>query len=203
MEETINLVDGTGARIGGIGKLRAHQIGSLHEAFSIFVFNSKGDILLQKRHPAKYHSGGLWTNTCCSHPRQDEDIETAIHRRLREEMGIDCRLQEAFSFVYKVRLDRGLTEHEFDHVFFGVSDDAPRLHPEEASDYRWIGLDDLVRDVSNDPERYTAWLSIIIRERAGDIKDFVRDTIDAYGKNNRTNDRQSRSKDRVGRLEQA
>jgi isopentenyl-diphosphate delta-isomerase len=172
-EDIINLVDDRGARIGTIEKLVAHQIGSLHEAFSIFVSNSRGEILLQRRNPAKYHSGGLWTNTCCSHPRKDEDLDRAIHRRLREEMGFDCPLDERFSFVYKVALDNGLVEHEFDHVFFGRSDVSPNINPDEATAYRWMAFDDLVHDAEAHPERYTAWLKIILRERADDIRAYL------------------------------
>jgi isopentenyl-diphosphate delta-isomerase len=158
LEEQVILVDTSDQQIGTAEKLQAHLLGQLHRAFSIFILNSQGQLLLQKRAKHKYHSGGLWTNTCCSHPRPEETLLDAAHRRLQEEMGMTCELQELFSFIYFAKLDRGLTEHEFDHVFVGYSDRPPILNPEEAEDWQWIDLQQLQSDIDNNPEAYTYWL---------------------------------------------
>ena len=156
LEEKVILVDRSDRQIGVAEKLQAHHEGLLHRAFSIFVLNSQGQLLLQKRAKHKYHSGGLWTNTCCSHPRPDEPTELAVHRRLQEEMGFNCELREIFSFIYKAKLDHGLTEHEFDRVFVGYSE--PILNPEEAEDWKWIDLTSLQDDIQKNPQSYTYWL---------------------------------------------
>lgn len=158
LEEKVVLVDRSDRQIGVAEKLQAHRDGLLHRAFSIFVLNPQGQLLLQKRAIHKYHSGGLWTNTCCSHPRPDEPTDRSVHRRLQEEMGFDCELHEVFSFIYRAKLDRGLTEHEFDRVFVGYSDRKPILNPEEAEDWKWIDLKILQADIKNHPESYTYWL---------------------------------------------
>jgi isopentenyl-diphosphate delta-isomerase len=158
LEEKVILVDISDRPVGTAEKLQAHRDGLLHRAFSIFVLNSQGQLLLQKRAAHKYHSGGLWTNTCCSHPRPDESTLMAAHRRLQEEMGFDCDLQEIFSFIYQAALDHDLTEYEFDHVFLGYSDRAPLLNPEEAEDWKWIDLTTLQTDIQLHPEAYTYWL---------------------------------------------
>lgn len=162
--DKINLVDSEGKRIGSVDKLEAHTKGELHEAFSIFVFNKNRDLLLQKRALNKYHSGGLWTNTCCSHPRVNENLELAVHRRLQEEMGFDCDLKEIFSFVYRTeKLTNGLIENEFDHVFVGFVDSITvKPNDEEVSDYKWTKMEDLKNDVKSSPENYTEWLKIIL-----------------------------------------
>lgn len=152
------LVDGQDRQIGTAEKFEAHQQGLLHRAFSIFVFNSKKELLLQKRAKKKYHSGGLWSNTCCSHPQPDEDTETVAHRRLKEEMGFDCPLREVFSFTYKTEFSSGLIEHELDHVFIGFFDGQPRLDPKEAEDWRWMSADQLLEEFEKHPESYTYWL---------------------------------------------
>ena len=113
---------------------------------------------MQQRNKEKYHSGGLWTNTCCSHPRNGEQIEDAALRRLNEEMGIACRLKPVFNFIYKAKFDNGLTEHEFDHVFFGVSDQLPKIEKSEVQDYKYVSLLLLAEDIRNNPEKYTVWL---------------------------------------------
>ncbi|MEN9614067.1 MAG: hypothetical protein RLZZ347_374 [Candidatus Parcubacteria bacterium] len=171
--DDINLVDSTGKRIGRIEKLEAHKVGKLHEAFSIFVVNSKGETLLQRRALHKYHSGGLWTNTCCSHPRVGEKIEEAVHRRLQEEMGFDCELKELYAFEYRAEgLANGLIEHEYDHVFVGRSEAKDlKINPEEAHEYKWISFVDLKKDARAHPEKYTAWLLIILEE--GRVEKFV------------------------------
>ena len=115
--------------------------------------------MLQQRAKEKYHSGGLWTNACCGHPEPGEDTMDAAHRRLKEEMGFDCELEEVFSFIYRAPLDNGITEHEFDHVMFGFYDGEPTLNPEEAMDWRWMGLEELAEEMKNNPaEYYTYWL---------------------------------------------
>ncbi|MFQ5541525.1 MAG: isopentenyl-diphosphate Delta-isomerase [Candidatus Binatia bacterium] len=161
-KEKVILVDEDGHEIGSMEKIKAHREGRLHRAFSIYVFNSEGKLLLQKRAKKKYHSGGLWTNTCCSHPRPQESIEKAAQRRLQEEMGFDCDLRESFSFTYKVKLDNDLFEHEHDHVFIGEFDGEPVPNPEEVEDWKWIGLEELQKDVRERPDRYTYWLRICI-----------------------------------------
>jgi len=163
MKDIINLVNNKGERVGAIEKLEAHKTGQMHEAFSIFIFNKNKELLLQKRNDNKYHSGGLWSNTCCSHPREGEKLETAVHRRLKEEMGFDCILKEIGSFVYKVKLSNEITEHEFDYVFTGFVDDVimkPDL--DEVSDYKWVSMGDLKKDIVNSPDKYSEWLKIIL-----------------------------------------
>ena len=161
--EKIILVDEKDNEIGTGEKLKVHQDGKLHRAFSIFVFNSKGELLLQKRAKLKYHSGGLWSNTCCSHPRPDQNLKEEVERRLMEEMGIDCKLKEVLSFVYKANLGN-LTEYEFDHVFVGNFDGNPRLNKEEAEDWKWIKINELREDIGKNPEKYVPWLKICLKE---------------------------------------
>jgi isopentenyl-diphosphate Delta-isomerase len=160
--DDIILVDESGAEVGTGQKLAVHQEGRLHRAFSSFVFNRRGELLLQKRAPSKYHSGGLWTNTCCGHPRPGEDTTRAAERRLYEEMGIRVPLREVFSFTYRALVDRGLTEHELDHVHFGSNDAPPRPDPAEVEDWRFVGPSELQKDVARAPERYTVWFRICL-----------------------------------------
>lgn len=160
MEEQVILVDDRDHPIGVAEKMLAHREGLLHRAFSIFVTNAQGELLLQKRASSKYHSGGLWTNTCCSHPRPEETIQAAARRRLQEEMGFSCQLREIFSFTYRAELDLELSEHEFDHVFWGEFNGEPILNPEEAEDFRWIGINNLRADIQAYPDHYTSWLKI-------------------------------------------
>lgn len=157
MEDKIILVDKNDKEIGTEFKLKAHQQGKLHRAFSIFVFNSKGEVLLQKRSSKKYHSGGLWTNTCCSHPKPKETLLASAHRRLKKEMGFDCPLSEVFSFVYKAKLDHELTEYEFDHVLIGKFDKNPVINIEEAEDFKWASPKFLKQDIKKNPDSYTYW----------------------------------------------
>ena len=161
-DEKIILVDGNDTQIGAAGKLETHEKGLLHRAFSIIVKNDKGEMMLQKRVLGKYHSGGLWTNTCCGHPRDGEDLVSAAHRRLREEMGLDCALEEITTFTYRVGLDHGLQENEFLHVFVGEHTDAPLLNPAEADDWKWIISEELKKDVAKNPDSYTHWFKIIL-----------------------------------------
>ncbi len=157
MAEFLILVDEKDNQIGTEEKLAAHLAGKLHRAISVHIINSKGELMLQKRAKTKYHSGGLWTNTCCSHPRPGEDTLTCAQRRLREEMGFDADLQEVHSFVYKVPLDNGVTEHEYLHVHVGYYDGEPILNPEEADDWRWITLENLRKEIQEKPETFSYW----------------------------------------------
>lgn len=161
-EDQLILVDEHDKQTGVMGKLETHEKALLHRAFSIVVKNSKGEIMLQKRADGKYHSGGLWTNTCCGHPRDGESIFKAAHRRLGEEMGFDCELKEVTSFIYKVGLDKGLTEHEYLHVFVGKYDSAPALNPEEASDWKWMSLNHIKIDIEQNSNNYTEWFKLLI-----------------------------------------
>jgi len=155
--EKVILVDENDKEIGVEEKIKAHQEGKLHRAFSVFVFNSQGKMLLQKRAQNKYHSAGLWSNACDGHPRPDEEVEKAAHRRLKEEMGFDCELKKAFKFKYKAELENGLIEHEIDYVFLGIYEGEVKPNPEEAEVFEWVDLDFLLKDVSLCPEKYTFW----------------------------------------------
>jgi isopentenyl-diphosphate Delta-isomerase len=154
----IILVDKTDKQTGVEEKLKAHKEGKLHRAFSVFIFNSKKELLLQRRAEGKYHSSGLWTNTCCSHPHPGKNIKEEAEARLEEEMGIKCALAEKFSFVYKVKFDNGLYEHEYDHVFFGRFNGKPKPNKEEVSDWKWLSLEELKKDIEKNPKKYTYWL---------------------------------------------
>ena len=164
MEEQVILVNEKDEPIGLMGKMEAHEKGLLHRAFSVFVFNSKQEVLLQQRAACKYHSPKLWTNTCCSHPRAGETNQQAGERRLQEEMGLQVPLQEVFSFIYKAPFDNGLTEHEYDHVLIGYSDAQPQINPEEVASWKWLSLEAIKEDILQAPERYTAWFKIIFEE---------------------------------------
>ena len=160
MEERVILVDENDRQIGTEEKMQAHREGKLHRAFSIFIFNDEEKMLLQRRALSKYHSGGLWTNACCSHPRENESVEKAAHRRLKEEMGFDTEMDEVFSFTYFAELDKGLKEHEFDHVIFGNYFGKIEPNPEEVDSFKWISLEELEADVKANPKNYTAWFVI-------------------------------------------
>ncbi len=166
------LVDSNDQEIGSCEKLEAHVKGLLHRAFSVFIFNDAGELLLQQRAYGKYHSEGLWTNTCCSHPAPGESNFEAGKRRLMEEMGMQCELHPSFSFEYRALLDHALIENEIDHVMYGYSNESPTLNPEEAINYKWIGLDELKSAIANQPELYTAWLKIILRDHHQHINSF-------------------------------
>lgn len=144
--------------------MQAHREGKLHRAISIFIFNSKGELLLQQRAAGKYHSSLLWTNTTCSHPRPGESVIDAATRRLQEEMGMACQLKEAFTFIYRAELDHGLTEHELDHVFTGQCDDEPKANPEEVERWKYISIPDLEKQITTHPEDFTEWFKICFRE---------------------------------------
>ena len=159
-KENVILVDEKDNQVGLMPKLEAHQKGLLHRAFSVFIFNSDYKLLLQKRASSKYHSGGLWTNTCCSHPRDGEDIIDAANRRLNEEMGIKTSLRKVFDFIYTAELDNNLIENEFDHVFYGVYDIDPIINKDEAEDFKWVDMETLKNDIENNKDQYTVWFKI-------------------------------------------
>jgi isopentenyl-diphosphate delta-isomerase len=161
-EEQVILVDEFDVESGAIGKLRAHRDGLLHRAFSIFLFNDAGEMLLQRRSMIKYHSPGLWTNTCCSHPRPGESTLHAANRRLSEEMGMSCFLTELYAFVYKADVGAGLVEHEFDHVFTGTSNATPRPNLDEVMEFRYVRVEDIVAEVSENPAAFTPWFRITL-----------------------------------------
>jgi len=158
--------------IGTMPKLEAHEKACLHRAFSIFIFNSKGELLLQKRADNKYHSGGLWTNTCCSHPLPGQQTSDAARIRLQMEMGMDTPLEYILKFTYKSPYENGLTEHEIDHIFIGCTDDIPLINKDEVSEYKYISLDDLTTDINLHPEKYTTWFRIISKEFLSEISAF-------------------------------
>ena len=162
--EYVVLVNENDQQIGIMEKMAAHIVPRLHRAFSIFIFNSKGELLLQQRALSKYHSPGLWTNTCCSHPRNGESVDKAAERRLMEEMGMSCEMYEVFTFIYKAPVGLGLVEHEFDHVFFGQSDETPLFNTEEVAAFKYMKLEDIDKDMKAHPECYTEWFKISFDE---------------------------------------
>ncbi len=164
MREEVTLVDEHDRALGSAEKLNAHRSGQLHRAVSVFVFDSAGQMLLQQRAPTKYHSPGCWSNTCCGHPRPGETAGDAAHRRLREEMGIDCPLDLAFSFRYRADMGNGLVEHEYDHVFVGRFAGSPQPHPDEVGAWRWASFDEVIQDLAARPDQYTAWFRILLDE---------------------------------------
>jgi len=172
MEEVI-LVDELDNPIGLMEKLEAHEKALLHRALSVLIFNSKNEFLLQQRSDNKYHSPGLWTNACCSHPRAGETVEAAAERRLREEMGMSCQTQKVFHFTYKAEFENGLTEHELDHVFLGKTDSLPVLNPDEAKSYRYLDLESLISEIESHPENFTPWFKIIIQKHLDKIKHWL------------------------------
>ena len=157
-KEMILLVNEEDIEAGYEEKLKVHEKGILHRAYSIFIFNSKKEVLLQKREMSKYHSPGLWTNTCCSHQRMKEKLEEATHRRLQEEMGFDTDLSELFTFIYHIDFPNGLTENELDHVFVGYYEGEINPNPKEVEAYKWVSMEELMEQVRIAPEDYTYWL---------------------------------------------
>ena len=164
LAEEVILVDENDRSIGFETKLKAHLSGGkLHRAFSIFIFNAEGKMLMQRRSHKKYHFRGLWTNTCCSHPHWGEELKDSARKRLREEFGFDADLTEIFSFLYRAAdADSGLTEHEFDHVFVGRFNGEPEPNPQEIDDWRWVGVAELRTDLENNPDKYTPWFKIVM-----------------------------------------
>ncbi len=161
-QEEVILVDENDHETGTCEKLRAHEEGKLHRAFSIFVFNPDGQLLLQKRSRHKYHSDGLWTNTCCSHPRPGHAMEVEVKRKLMQEMGFACDVQWSFRFPYRVEFDNGMIEHEIDHVFIGRYDGKVSPNPAEVEDWKWMDLESLMIDVKTNSDAYSYWLKICI-----------------------------------------
>jgi len=160
------LVDQADRPIGTMEKLEAHEKGLLHRAFSVFVFNDQGEMLLQQRALSKYHSSGLWSNTCCSHPTPNESLKEAGEKRLQEEMGFSTPLSPLFAFEYRVDLDNNLTEHEFDHVFIGQYNGEINPNPTEVMDHKWVSMEQLKEQMTQDPNRFTAWFQIILTEHS-------------------------------------
>ena len=163
-EEQVILVDKNDNQIGLMPKMEAHEKALLHRAFSVFTFNDKNELLLQQRAADKYHSPLLWTNTCCSHQRNGETSLEAGKRRLQEEMGFTCELEEVFSFIYKAPFENGLTEHELDHVMVGKYNENPKINREEVESYKWMSLEAIKVDMEINPKIYTAWFTIIFKE---------------------------------------
>lgn len=166
MRNLVVLVDTSDNEIGYLDKLEAHQKGMLHRAFSVLIFNSAGELLLQKRAAGKYHSAGLWTNTCCSHPMPNERITDAAQRRLKEEMGLTCEMKFLYKFRYRAPLDNELTEHEIDYVFTGISDRVPVIDSQEVADWKYMSLPTLRHDIALNPHHYTFWFKEIINHPA-------------------------------------
>lgn len=156
--------------LGYVPKMEAHEKGLLHRAFSVLLFNSKGEWLIHRRALDKYHSPGLWTNTCCSHPFPSEATSTAAHRRLEEEMGMKCKIEKLFSFTYKAEFDNGLTEHEYDQVFIGFTDVKPVINKEEVCDWRYVSQDRLAEEINNYPENFTEWFKILFPKAVEEIR---------------------------------
>lgn len=169
--EYVVLVDTNDNDIGTMEKMEAHEKAVLHRAFSIFLFNTKGEMLIHQRALSKYHTPGLWTNTCCSHPRLGESLAQATSRRLMEEMGMEAEIHEIFHFLYKADVGQGLIEHEIDHVFIGTSDALPKINRDEVETYAYVQVDELRNDIKLNPEKYTAWFKIAF------------DRVDEYFKN--------------------
>lgn len=164
MKTEVILVDNKDKPIGRIEKLEAHKKGLLHRALSVFIFNSEGKMLIQKRALEKYHTPGLWSNTACSHPMIGEETIDAARRRLKEEMGLTTDLTFSFSFLYKAHFDNGLIENELDHVYLGFSDDKPSIDSQEVCDYKYIQTEELLDDIETSPEKYTPWFKICLNK---------------------------------------
>ncbi|MFN1217956.1 isopentenyl-diphosphate Delta-isomerase [Chryseobacterium kwangjuense] len=164
MEEFVVLVNPEDEVLGLMEKQQAHINGLLHRAFSVFLFNSKGEMLLQKRASGKYHSPNQWTNAVCSHPREDETYIDGARRRLQEELGIEANLSEKFNFIYKADVGGGLWEHELDYVFTGIYEGDFHLNQEEVEEVRFISIEDLDQEIAEHPEHFTAWFKIILEE---------------------------------------
>lgn len=168
--EKVILVNEKDEQIGLMEKIEAHEKALLHRAFSVFVFNENNELMIQQRAFSKYHSPGLWTNTCCSHQREGETNVEAGKRRLQEEMGFSTDLEDTISFIYKAPFDNGLTEHEFDHILIGNFEGEPKLNPDEVAAWKWVSLEDLKRDMKKNPHIYTEWFKIIFEKYYSSIQ---------------------------------
>jgi isopentenyl-diphosphate delta-isomerase len=164
MLEQVVLVDEKDCELGTMEKLEAHRKGILHRAFSVFIFNDDDQMLLQQRALDKYHSAGLWTNACCSHPRPGESSLSAAHRRLKEEMGLETELNFKTSFIYRSAFENGLIEHEFDHVFVGKTNALPQPNPAEVSSYKWLSISEVKKLIIEEPNKFTTWFKIAIKD---------------------------------------
>ena len=170
MDEQVILVDSSDREKGTMGKEQAHREGRLHRAFSVFLFNEAGELLLQRRAAGKYHSAGLWTNSCCSHPRPGETAMEAAVRRTKEEMGITASVEKLFDFVYFTPLENGYFEYEFDHVFFGKTNEQPRPDPAEVMDTKWMSAEAIAADLDANPSAYTFWFQLIFKDIVARMK---------------------------------
>jgi isopentenyl-diphosphate Delta-isomerase len=164
MSEYVVLVDERDNELGVMEKMEAHQKGVLHRAFSVFIFNDEGKMLLQRRALNKYHSEGLWTNACCSHPRPNEAPMEAANRRLMEEMGMRATLALKTSFIYKTEFDNDLTEHELDYIFIGRSNQEPKINPEEVHEYKWLNVSSIHEQIQKQPNDFTSWFKIAMEK---------------------------------------
>jgi len=173
LENQVVLVDENDREIDRMEKLEAHEKGLLHRAFSVIIFNANNELLLQRRAFGKYHSEGLWTNTCCSHPFPNESVLEAANRRLKEEMGMVTDLEEKFHFIYKAELDKGLTEYELDHVLIGHSDETQQLNLQEASAFKWLSLEAIREEMQKQTNTYTEWFKILINEHFSKIQNTI------------------------------
>jgi isopentenyl-diphosphate Delta-isomerase len=173
MKELLILVDENDREIGEMEKLQVHEKGLLHRAFSVFIFNSNNELLIQQRANEKYHSGGLWSNTCCSHSKKSEDMSQSIKRRLKEEMGLETETYFQFKFLYSADLENGLKEHELDHVYFGNTDEKPTVNINEVMNWKYMSLEELGESISLHPHNYTAWLKISLSEVQRRIKQKI------------------------------
>jgi isopentenyl-diphosphate delta-isomerase len=174
VKQQVVLVDKNNKKIGVEEKIKAHKESKLHRAFSIFIFNSNGELLIQQRAKTKYHSGGLWSNTVCSHPKPNETYLQAAHRRLKEEMGFDCKLKKLFCFIYNAGFQNGLIENEYDCVFIGKFNRKPKPNPEEVMNYKWIFIKELKQDIVRHPNKYSVWLKIALNKfKNSDIKKIL------------------------------
>lgn len=162
MADDIILVDKDDNQIGTGEKMEIHRKGILHRAFSVFIWNDKGHLMMQQRALTKYHTPGLWSNTCCSHPMPGEETLDAANRRLKEEMGFECEMKEEMSITYRSQFENDLIEHEYDHVFFGNFNGEPNINREEVNDWKWMSINELMKDVRVNPDNYTVWFKIIL-----------------------------------------
>jgi isopentenyl-diphosphate Delta-isomerase len=172
-EDKLILVDRHDRQVGIQDKATVHALGLLHRAFSVFIFNRWGQLLLQQRAGHKYHSPELWTNTCCSHPRPGESLDKAVNRRLQEEMGLQCKTDYVFQFKYHAPLPNGLIEHEIDHVYFGMTDNRPVINPAEVKNWKYMELPRLAAAIQQNPEQYTPWLRICLDRVIGQLPAFM------------------------------
>jgi len=168
MDEMLILVDDNDICVGFDSKIQIHRRGVLHRAFSLFIFDQHGRFLLQKRAEKKYHSAGLWTNTCCGHPRQAEELACAAHRRLQEEMGFDCALNKVATLTYRAQLTNDLIEHEYDHIFIGLFHGSPVVDPAEVADWKWLTLSEITKLIKINPEKFSVWFIEIFNQTPHD-----------------------------------